>query len=99
MLNWNTAIRKIMRTVTIIIVIAVLMIFPTQMILPFPYGLGMALFLIILIIVLAIIRSKSSKIQVGSQTDDTMFFGCPRCGRNTEIVSGRQYCTACNLYL
>ncbi len=69
------------------------------MILPFPYGLGMALFFILLVIVLAIIRSKPSKIPVGSQSDDTMFFGCPRCGRNTEIVSGRQYCTTCRIYL
>ena len=53
----------------------------------------------VVIVVVTIIRKrrKPSKIPRTS-TDDTMFYGCPRCGRNTQIVSGKQYCTVCRIY-
>ncbi len=54
----------------------------------------------VVIVVVKIIRkrSKSSKIPGRTSTDDTMFYGCPRCGRNTQIISGKQYCTVCKIF-
>ena len=54
----------------------------------------------VVIVVVTIIRKrrKPSKIPGRTSTDDTMFYGCPMCGRNTPIVSGRQYCTVCRIY-
>jgi hypothetical protein len=34
-----------------------------------------------------------------TKPDNTMFFGCPTCGHNIQIVSGRQYCPNCRIYL
>lgn len=88
-----------MRTGIIITIVAILLIIPMQLILPFPYGLVAMLFLVILGIVSAYNQRKPSKIPGRTQTDDTMFFGCPHCGGNTQIVSERQYYTVCRIYL
>jgi len=31
--------------------------------------------------------------------DDTQFWVCPHCGRDTEYKNGKQYCSSCNVYL
>ncbi|MGI0026606.1 MAG: PKD domain-containing protein [Nitrosopumilaceae archaeon] len=38
-------------------------------------------------------------IPITSSHDDTMFYGCPHCGGDTQIRSGKQYCQRCNMYL
>lgn len=49
---------------------------------------------------------KSSPIMGGTpvstnplHTDDTQFYGCPNCGRDTSIKYGKQYCENCRMYL
>jgi hypothetical protein len=32
-------------------------------------------------------------------TDDTQFYGCPNCGRDTSFKYGKQYCDNCRMYL
>lgn len=43
--------------------------------------------------------SKKSPPIPTSQPDDTMFYSCPRCGDNTQLISGKQYCPICKIYL
>jgi len=39
------------------------------------------------------------KVHVTSPSDDTQFWVCPRCGRDIQMKSGRQFCSSCNVYL
>ena len=34
-----------------------------------------------------------------TQQDDTQFWVCPHCGRDTEYKNGKQFCSSCNVYL
>ena len=37
--------------------------------------------------------------QVIQSKDDTQFWVCPNCGRDTQMKDGRQYCPSCKIYL
>jgi len=57
-------------------------------------------------VAVAIMKRKSKPIKPiipqpipTTKSDDTMFYGCPRCGNNTKIFYGRQYCPVCKIYL
>lgn len=71
------------------------------MILPFPWGLvgGWAIAIMVLVTCIKKATRYSSKPLSATKPDDTMFYGCPRCGNNTQVVSGRQYCSRCRIYL
>jgi len=34
-----------------------------------------------------------------TKTDNTQFWVCPNCGRDTQMKDGRQYCPSCKIYL
>ena len=38
-------------------------------------------------------------VHVTSASADTQFWVCPRCGRDIQMKSGRQFCSSCNVYL
>ena len=40
-----------------------------------------------------------ANIPVAPTADDTQFWVCPRCGSDTEMYQGKQYCRSCNTYL
>ncbi len=42
-------------------------------------------------------RKKESK--ATQRQDDTQFWACPNCGRDTQMKDGRQYCPSCKFYL
>jgi len=44
-----------------------------------------------------VIASQPAKIQTVS--DETQFWVCPHCGRDTEYRNGKQFCGTCNVYL
>jgi len=72
-----------------------------QMIFPFPYGIigGLAIAIMVLITCIKKATRYGSKQLPTRKPDDTMFYGCPRCGNNTQVISGRQYCSICKIYL
>jgi len=39
------------------------------------------------------------KKDAAQKQDDTQFWVCPNCGGNTQLKDGRQYCSACKIYL
>jgi len=42
---------------------------------------------------------KSLNSKITSPLDDTQFWVCPNCGRDTQLKDGRQYCPSCKIYL
>jgi len=65
-----------------------------------------AIFFLIIIIILArlgikhrnYIKSLDSKKMISSD-DDTQFWVCPHCGRDTQSRNRKQFCSSCNVYL
>jgi len=45
------------------------------------------------------IYASPANIPVAPTADDTQFWVCPRCGSDTEMYQGKQYCRSCNTYL
>ena len=61
-----------------------------------------AIFLGILILILGIGHQnyrKSLNSKITPPSDDTQFWVCPNCGADTQLKDGRQYCSACKIYL
>jgi len=46
-----------------------------------------------------VISAPPAKAQVIQSKDDTQFWVCPRCGADIQMISGKQYCRSCNVYL
>jgi len=46
-----------------------------------------------------LVYASPANIPVAPATDDTQFWVCPRCGNDTEMYQGKQYCRNCNTYL
>jgi len=46
-----------------------------------------------------VISSPPAKAQVIQSKDDTQFWVCPRCGGDIQMISGKQYCRSCSVYL
>ena len=44
-----------------------------------------------------VIAAQPAKVQ--SAPDETQFWVCPHCGRDTEYRNGKQFCGSCNVYL
>jgi len=92
----------------------VVMFFFGQILLPFPYGLFGIVFFIIILVVGIIKRKKtpsgisytsnmppqtpSSKSET-PRPDETQFWVCPNCGRDTQMKDTKQYCPSCKTYL
>jgi len=47
----------------------------------------------------SVISAPPAKAQVIQSKDDTQFWVCPRCGADIQMISGKQYCRSCNVYL
>lgn len=72
-----------------------------QMILPFPWGLvgGFVIAVMVLVTFIKKATRYSSKPLPPTKPDDTQFWVCPHCGKDTEAYFGKQYCRSCNVYL
>jgi len=46
-----------------------------------------------------VISAPPAKSQVIQSKDDTQFWVCPRCGGDIQMISGKQYCRSCSVYL
>ena len=46
-----------------------------------------------------VITAPPAKAQVIRSKDDTQFWVCPRCEGDIQLISGKQYCRSCNVYL
>ena len=44
-------------------------------------------------------KSTSSPVITPIHSDPTRFYGCPRCGKDTQIRYGKEYCDSCKVYL
>jgi len=47
----------------------------------------------------AAIPAQPAKAQTAKTKDETQFWVCPNCGRDTQMKEGRQYCSSCKFYL
>jgi len=45
------------------------------------------------------VSSQSDKTPRLKTKDETQFWVCPNCGRDTQMKDGRQYCPSCKIYL
>jgi len=45
------------------------------------------------------VYASPANIPMTPTSDDTQFWVCPRCGSDTEMYQGKQYCRRCNTYL
>lgn len=75
-----------------------------QMYLPWPFGLiaAAALASVFLIRRKSVTQTRPSSTPLpplSRHSDDTQFYVCPRCGKDTEIQYGKQYCLHCKMYL
>ena len=93
-----------MKNVIILAIVALILTVPLQMILPFPYGLLVAVAMWIIVVLLFLVkilrRPTSPTKSIPTQTkDNTQFWVCPNCGKDTQMKEGRQYCPSCKFYL
>jgi len=48
---------------------------------------------------IAVTKRKKGTSSAIIKTDDTQFWVCPNCGKDTQMKDGRQYCYSCKIYL
>jgi len=46
-----------------------------------------------------VMSASPAKSKATQRQDDTQFWVCPNCGSDTQMKDGRQYCSACKIYL
>ena len=49
--------------------------------------------------VVPVMLASPANIPVAPATDDTQFWVCPNCGKDTQYKNGKQYCDSCKVYL
>ena len=68
--------------------------------------------IVIVVVIISVIRSATKRKKIPSSVsspsdrvpqlktqDDTQFWVCPNCGRETQMKDERQYCSSCKIYL